>query len=78
MAALNVVTYKIDPFVNLYERVYARTNIKMKGYVAVQRKLLVVLYALYKKNQKFDRYHQLKTIGEMELEPSFGLASEKP
>jgi transposase len=78
MAALNVVTYKVNPFVNLYERVYTRTNIKMKGYVAVQRKLLVILYALYKKNQKFDREYPLKTIREIELEPSFGLASEKP
>lgn len=78
MAALNVVTYNIHPFANLYERVYGRTKIKMKGYVAVQRKLLVIMYALFKKNQKFEQNYQLKTIGEMELEPSFGLASEKP
>jgi transposase len=59
MAALNVVTYKIKPFVDLYERVYKRTNIKMKGYVAVQRKLLVILFALHKKNQKFNPQYQL-------------------
>jgi len=58
MAALNVVTYKVKPFVDLYERVYQRTNVKMKGYVAVQRKLLVILFALCKKNQKFDPQHQ--------------------
>lgn len=75
MAALNVVTYKVKPFVDLYERVYPKTNIKMKGYVAVQRKLLVMLYTLYKKNQKFDSQYKQKTIREKELEPSFGSAS---
>ena len=78
MPALNLVTYNVNPFVNLYNRVYTKTNKKMKGYVAVQRKLLVMLYTLYKSNQKFDDQYQLKTIGEKELEPSFGLASEKP
>lgn len=78
MAALNAVTYNVEPFVGLFTRVYARTNIKMKGYVAIQRKLLLMMYTLYKKNQKFDpQYHQ-KTIGEKELKPSFGLASQKP
>ena len=78
MPALNVVTYKVKPFVDLYERVFSKTSIKMKGYVAVQRKLLVILYTLYKKNQKFDNEHQQKTIGEKKLKPSFGLASKKP
>ena len=78
MPALNMVTYKVKPFVDLYERVYSKTNIKMKGYVAVQRKLLVILYTLYKKNEKFDDQYQQKTIGEKEPEPSFGLASKKP
>jgi transposase len=78
MASLNVVTYNVKPFVNLYERVYPKTNIKMKGYVAVQRKLLVILYTLYKKNQKFDPNYLEKTIGERKTEPSFGLASQKP
>ena len=78
MPALNLVTYKVNPFINLYNRVYTKTNIKMKGYVAVQRKLLVMLYTLYKSNQKFNDQYHLKTIGEKELEPSFGLATEKP
>lgn len=38
----------------LYERVFETTKIKMKGYVAVQRKLLVLIYTLYKKNEPFD------------------------
>lgn len=78
MASLNVVTYKAKPFVDLYERVFLKTNIKMKGYVAVQRKLLVILYTLYKKNENFDPEYLQKSIREKELEPSFGLASQKP
>jgi transposase len=78
MAALNAVTFKVKPFADLYQRVYQRTGIKMKGYVAVQRKLLIILYALYKKNQVFNAESQLNTIGEKEPKPSFGMASQKP
>ena len=41
-------------FQKLFERVYDRTRIKMKGYVAVQKKLLVMMYYLWKKNEKYD------------------------
>ena len=54
MPAFNVVKYNVGPFADLYERVYSRTMIKMKGYVAVQRKLLVLIYTLWKKNEKFN------------------------
>lgn len=54
MAALMVVRYEQKPFVGLYERVFERTRIKMKGYVAVQRKLLTLIYALWKKDEKYD------------------------
>lgn len=53
MPAFSVVTYKVGPFADLYERVYSRTMIKMKAYVAVQRKLLILIYTLWKKNEKF-------------------------
>jgi transposase len=51
--ALSVVKYN-DEFKALFTRVLDRTKIKMKGYVAVQRKLLVLIYTLYKKNQPYD------------------------
>ena len=54
MAALMVVRYDQRPFVGLYERVFERTKVKMKGYVAVQRKLLTLIYALWKKDEKYD------------------------
>ncbi len=39
---------------NLYLRIFDKTKIKMKAYVAVQRKLLVLVYTLYKKNEVFN------------------------
>lgn len=45
----------------LYERVFGRTNCKMKGCVAVQRKLLLLVYTLVKKKEKYQaRYHEQK------------------
>jgi len=38
----------------IFERVLNRTNIKMKAYVAVQRKLLLLIYALVKNEQEYD------------------------
>ena len=55
MPALNVVRYKEGAFVDLYERVFDRTKIKMKGYVAVQRKLLCLMYTLWKTDQAYIR-----------------------
>lgn len=54
MASFNMVRYEIPPFLQLYERVYDRTKIKMKGYVAIQRKLLCLIYALWKTDTVFD------------------------
>lgn len=47
-------------FTTLYERVFDRTKIKMKGYVAVQRKLLVMIYAIFKNDLEFDPEFYLK------------------
>lgn len=51
--ALNVVRYGVGAFPSLYGRVYERTKVKMKGYVAVQRKLLCLIYTLWKKDEAF-------------------------
>jgi transposase len=53
MPALNVVRYQQKPFKDLYERVLERTKIKMKAYVAVQKKLLVLMYVLCKKKESY-------------------------
>jgi transposase len=49
----------------LYGRVFERTKIKMKGVVAVQRKLLVLIYTLFKKSVAYDPdyYKKVKPVG---------------
>jgi len=54
MPALCAVRDDQSQFKKLFERVHERTRIKMKGYVAVQKKLLVMMYYLWKKNEKYD------------------------
>lgn len=54
MPSLCVITAKVSVFKDLYERIYERTGIKMKAYVAVQKKLLTTMYALWSKNEAFD------------------------
>ena len=41
----------------------------MKGYVAVQRKLLVILYTLWKKDQAFNP--EFRTSGNQESKPLY-------
>jgi len=40
-------------FTNFYNRLYDRQKIKMKSYVAVQRKLLILIYTLWKNNEVY-------------------------
>lgn len=50
-------------FKQFFQRVLEKSNIKMKAYVAVQRKLLVTIYALYKNKTAFDpNYTQKQSI----------------
>lgn len=50
---INVVRFQGGIFADLFERTYRRHHIKMKSYVAVQKKLLIILYTLWKKDQSF-------------------------
>jgi transposase len=54
MPALCAVRDDQPQFKKLFDRVYDRTRIKMKGYVAVQKKLLVMMYYLWKKGEKYN------------------------
>jgi transposase len=54
MPALCAVRDDQPQFKALFERVYDRSRIKMKGYVAVQKKLLVMIYYLWRKNERYD------------------------
>jgi transposase len=53
MPALNMVRYEVAPFKALYDRIYQKTGIKMKGYTAIQRKLLLLIYTLWKKDEAY-------------------------
>jgi transposase len=55
---INLVTYNVKPFVSKYERIFERSRIKMKGYTALQKDLLLILFTLWKKDQKFDPNYQ--------------------
>lgn len=68
LPAFGVVRWRVEAFENLYERTYAKHGIKMKSYVAVQKKLLMVIYALWKKNETYDNnYGQYYTEQEQQL-----------
>lgn len=67
LPAFNMVRYKIPRFIELFERTYAKHHIKMKSYVAVQKRLLIILYTLWKKNESFNPI----ASGNHEPEPSF-------
>jgi len=54
MPALNMVTFGTGTFPSIYERIYRASGIKMKAYVAIQRKLLCLLFTLWKKDEIFN------------------------
>ncbi|GAB5524602.1 MAG: IS110 family transposase [Roseivirga sp.] len=68
LAALSALTHQAE-LKNLHTRVYNRTAIKMKGVVAVQRKLLVLMYTIWKKDQAFVSNYQ--HTEDKEHKPSF-------
>ena len=52
---------------DLYIRLEAKSGIKMKAYTAVQRKLLILIYTLWKKNEYFDPDYQTKKTNNNKL-----------
>lgn len=58
MPAFTAVRYKEKPLKNLYDRTFEKHGIKMKSYVAVQKKLLVLIYHIWKKNEAYDPNYQ--------------------
>lgn len=69
MPAFSVIRHNQTHFVNIYNRTYEKHSIKMKSYVAVQKKLLTTIYALWKTNAAYDvNYNKNKEIfSEIEL-----------
>ena len=75
MPAFNVVRYRQAGFKELYERIYAGSNQKMKAYTAVQRKLLILIYTLWKKNEEFNEAYY--NSGNDETKPLFSPGFEE-
>ncbi|MCK5538609.1 MAG: IS110 family transposase [Bacteroidales bacterium] len=64
MPSFSVVTHNEPVFKNLQKRVFDRTKKKMKGYVAVQRKLLVMIYTLWRKDEKYEKKYPTTIQGK--------------
>lgn len=78
LPALNMVTYHVGAMPALYERTLKKHGMKMKSYVALQRKLLILIYTLWKKNEAFDEnYHKNKLSGVEEAVISSRLSLEE-
>lgn len=54
MPAFNMVRYELPVFKELYERLLAKGRTKMQAYVALQKKLLVLIYTLWRKDEKYE------------------------
>jgi len=77
MPALITVKNNELAYKNLYERIYDRTNIKMKGYVAIQKKLLCLIYSLWKNNAEFDPEYYKRISENQEPKSLFPVDSER-
>ena len=76
MPSLVVINSKVKKFKDLFDRTYEKHGIKMKSYVAVQKKLLVMIYHLWKKNEEYNSDYEIN-IQEKEQELSSLYAFEK-
>jgi len=65
--AFTAVSQKCKPFLDLYNRTFEKHKIKMKSYVAVQKKLLVIVYTIWKKNVRFTEEYITDNTREREL-----------
>lgn len=54
MPSLVVIQCKEKPFLDLFNRTFEKHGIKMKSYVAVQKKILVMVYHLWQKDEAYD------------------------
>ena len=57
--AITAVKYN-EQYRKLFDRIFFKNRIKMKGYVAVQRKLLLLIYTLFKYDVQYNEQHYLK------------------
>lgn len=77
MPAFQAGTYQVKPFCNLFTRTFEKHGLKMKSYVAVQKKILSTIYVLWKTNTPFNQEYQPKMSKEKELELPSPVSYEK-
>jgi len=75
MPAFNMIKFNQKPFIGLYKRTFEKHGLKMKSYVAVQKKLLVLIYTLWKNNSAYDIDYKNQYTRELEQALPLGLAS---
>jgi len=59
MPSLVVIQCEVKQFKDLYDRTYKKHGIKMKSYVAVQKKILTMIYYLWNKNEAYLEDYQV-------------------
>ena len=64
LPAFNAVRFGEPSCQALYERVYQKTNTKMKAYVAVQKKLLLLAYGLWRHQTTYNPMHSIQAKRE--------------
>jgi len=74
MPAFNMIRYDVGDFKPFFARILEKHHQKMKGYVAVQKKLLVLIYTLWKRNEAFRPNAKGITSGNEDTVSSFALA----
>ena len=79
LPAFNAVRYGEPACQALFERVYSRSGIKMKAYVAVQKKLLLLVYTLWKSEAAYDPlyFSQLQKLAKKVVPTSGTTQDEK-
>ncbi|WP_093829248.1 IS110 family RNA-guided transposase [Spirosoma endophyticum] len=79
MPAFNAVRFNEPTCKALYERVYQRSGIKMKAYVAVQKRLLLMAYALWRHGVKYDPlYLANQASQDKKIVPTSGTTQDQP
>lgn len=66
LPAFNAVRFGEPTCQALFERVFERSQIKMKGYVGVQKKLLTLCYAIWKNDTQYDPKYNSNNVKELE------------
>ncbi len=59
MPSLVVIQCEVKQFKDLFDRTYKKHGIKMKSYVAVQKKILTMIYYLWNKNEPYDDNYKI-------------------